>query len=64
MSGSALVGGVLIPTGCDCMGEKAAVPQTHSRVVVPLASSETLPGEEKKQSGFCFWGWGADGAKG
>ena len=35
MSGSELMGGVLIPTGCDCMGEKAAALQTHSRVWCP-----------------------------
>lgn len=36
MSDSEFMCGVLKPTGCDCIGDKAAIPQTHSRAVVLL----------------------------
>lgn len=36
MSGGEFMGGVLIPTRRDFIGEKTLIPQTHSGVVVPL----------------------------
>ena len=57
MSDSEFMCGVLKPTGCDCIGEKAAIPQTHSRQWCSCQPSETSL-VKKRKSGSSVSGVG------